>query len=81
MLKSHKMARFMNRNVAGITVPEPLIERMAKAGDRKKESVAIAVELIEGIKDCCQGIHLMPIGWDDLVPRVLEEAGLLERER
>lgn len=72
-LKSAKMARFMNQNIPGITVPESLIERMEKASDRTAESIAICRELIDGCRDLCQGVHVMPIGWYHLVPRIFEK--------
>jgi methylenetetrahydrofolate reductase (NADPH) len=74
LLKSAGMARFMNKNVAGVFVPEPLVQRMAKAQDREKTSIAIAAELIRELKGMCQGIHLMPIGWEKKIPAVLDLA-------
>lgn len=76
LLKSAGMARFMNRNVAGVYVPETLIEEMDKAEDRVKKSIEIAARLIQEIKDLCQGVHIMPIGWERHVPAVLDAAGL-----
>lgn len=73
-LKSAGMARFMNRNVAGVQVPEPLIEEMATTSDRVKTSVAIAARLIRQVAGMCQGVHLMPIGWEQHVPAILEAA-------
>ncbi len=76
LLKSAGMARFMNRNVAGVHVPEPLIQEMERSEDRVKKSIEIAARLIHEIKDLCQGVHLMPLGWERYVPRVLDSAGL-----
>lgn len=76
MLKSAGMARFMNKNVAGVFVPEPLIQRMAKAEDRVKTSIEIAAELIKELKGMCQGVHIMPIGWESKVPALLDAANL-----
>ncbi len=78
LLKSAGMAKYMNENVAGVYVPDELIKRMAEAKkeDRPKVSVEIAAELIKGFKDLCRGVHIMPIGWDWLVPQVLDAAGL-----
>jgi len=75
-LKSAGMARFMNKNVAGVFVPEGLIERMADAEDRVQTGIAIAAELIKQLKDMCQGVHIMAIGWEKKVPLVLDAAGL-----
>ncbi len=76
MLKSAGMAKFMNKNVAGIAVPEAQIKAMAETKDKVKTSVQIASELIKGMKDMCRGVHIMAIGWEKKIPMVLEEAGL-----
>jgi len=76
LLKSAGMARFMNENVAGVHVPDPLIQAMAKAEGRVHKSIEIAARLIGEIKDLCQGVHIMPIGWERHVPAVLDAAGL-----
>ncbi len=76
LLKSAGMARFMNRNVAGVHVPEHLINRMEQTKDKAATSVEIAAELVRGMKDLCQGVHIMALGWEKLVPQVLEVAGL-----
>lgn len=76
LLKSAGMAKFMNKNVAGVFVPDPLIKEMEETKDKIKTSVKIAAELIKGMKDLCQGVHIMAIGWEKRVPMVIEEAGL-----
>lgn len=76
LLKSAGMAKYMNKNVAGVFVPEDLIEEMDKAQDRGAKSIEIAARLIKELKPVCQGIHIMPIGWDEKVPLVLDAAGL-----
>jgi len=78
LLKSAGMAKFMNENVAGVFVPDSLIAEMKSVGkeDRPKKSVEIAARIIKEIKGLCQGIHLMPLGWDKLIPDILDQAGL-----
>ena len=76
LLKSAGMAKFMNKNVAGVFVPEPLIKEMEESKDKVKTSVGIASRLIKGMKDLCQGVHIMAIGWEKKIPMVLEEVGL-----
>ncbi|MCL4467104.1 MAG: methylenetetrahydrofolate reductase [Chloroflexi bacterium] len=78
LLKSAGMARFMNSNVAGVNVPEPLIAEMDGAKSKRQKSVEIAARLINELGDICQGVHIMPIGWEQLVPDVLVAAGLRE---
>ncbi len=77
LLKSAGMAKYMNKNVAGVNVPDKYIEMMAKAKkeERPKVSIQIAAELIKGMKNICRGIHIMPLGWEKHVPSVLEESG------
>ena len=75
-LKSAGMAKYMNKNVAGVSVPEELIEQMASAEDRAKTGIEIAAKLIWELKDMCQGTHIMPIGWEKRVPAILDAAGL-----
>lgn len=76
LLKSAGMARFMNRNVAGVHVPDNLIEEMDKAENKQQKSIEIAARLIKDMKDLCQGVHIMAIGWEKVVPAVLDAAGL-----
>ncbi len=83
-LKNSKVARYMNEEVPGVTIPESLLKRMEAAeaaGNAQEEGVTIALELIEKIKafkgSGVHGIHLMAVGWEDIVPRVVTEAGLL----
>ncbi|MBI3991250.1 MAG: methylenetetrahydrofolate reductase, partial [Candidatus Omnitrophica bacterium] len=64
LLKSAGMARYMNKNVAGVVVPDNLIKEMEETKDKVTTSVAIAARLIKDLKPMCHGIHIMPIGWD-----------------
>lgn len=76
LLKSAGMARFMNKNVAGVFVPDALIKEMEEAKDRVAKSVEIASRLIKELRPMCRGVHIMPIGWDTKVPLVLDASGL-----
>lgn len=75
-LKSVGMARFMNKNVAGVFVPEALIKKMADAKDKTQMGIQIAADLIKELKGVCQGVHIMAIGWEKKVPEILAAAGL-----
>ncbi len=75
-LKSVGMARFMNKNVAGVFVPDELIDKMAKAEDKTRTGIQIAGNIIKELKDMCQGVHIMAIGWEKKVPEVIDAAGL-----
>ena len=79
-LKSLKVARYMNDEVPGVFIPDKLLKRMEKAGDgEEEEGVQIALELIEAVRklEGINGIHLMAVGWDSIVPRIVEDAGLV----
>ena len=76
LLKSAGMAKYMNKNVAGVFVPDNLIKEMEETKDKQTKSVEIAARLIKELKPMCQGIHVMPIGWDKVVPRVLDASNL-----
>jgi 5,10-methylenetetrahydrofolate reductase len=78
LLKSARMARFMNRHVAGIQVPDHLIEEMESAGDKAEASVEISARLIRDMRPMCQGVHLMTLDWVHKVPAILDAAGLAE---
>jgi methylenetetrahydrofolate reductase (NADPH) len=85
-LKSLKVAQYMNNEVPGVFVPDKIIKRMEAAGDgAEEEGVQIALELIAEIKTkfarsaggAVNGFHLMAVGWEEIVPRIVTEAGLL----
>jgi methylenetetrahydrofolate reductase (NADPH) len=83
-LKTLKMARYMNDEVPGVSIPEPLLGRMEAAeaaGNAQAEGIQIALELIDGIKKFTgqgvNGLHIMAVGWEDIVPRIVTEGGVL----
>jgi len=78
LLKSAGMAKYMNRSVPGVKVPDALIQRLADAAkeDREKVSIEIAAELIRHMKPLCQGTHIMTLGWDHCVPEIVKQADL-----
>ncbi|HUM70783.1 MAG TPA: methylenetetrahydrofolate reductase, partial [Chloroflexota bacterium] len=78
-LKTLKMAHYMNDDVPGVFIPQPILKRLEAAGDGvAEEGVQIALEIIEAIKgkQGVNGIHLMAVGWEEIVPRIVTEAGL-----
>lgn len=78
VLKSASMAKYMNEHVAGVFVPQRLIEEMesTKKEDRQKKAVEVSVRLIGELKPLCRGIHLMPLGWGALAGQILDGARL-----
>ena len=73
-IKSAKMANHMNKNVPGIDVPSELIKIIDEANDVKAASTEIAAGIIKDIKPLCQGVHIMAIGWEALIPNILKQA-------
>ncbi len=80
-LKSVRMAEYMRDNVAGLTVPEHLIERLAKAEVPRDEGEKIAVEQMQELREMpgISGIHIMAIEAEKSVAGLVEKAGLLPR--
>jgi 5,10-methylenetetrahydrofolate reductase len=72
------MAKYMNRAVPGVQVPEAIIKELVAApkDGLKKVAAQIAGRLVREMKPMCQGAHLMTLGWDDVVPDILQQAGL-----
>jgi 5,10-methylenetetrahydrofolate reductase len=81
LLTSAPMARFMNKNVAGVTVPRDLIDEMdaAPKGRKLEKGVEIAGRMIRQIREeeMCNGVHIMAIGKEETVPDIMSHAGLL----
>jgi len=80
-IRSAGMARYMRDNVPGISVPDEIVTRMEDAKDTREEGLKICLEIIEQIKDIpgVHGIHIMAVAWEDIVPTIVEKAGLLPR--
>ena len=83
-IKTLKIAKYMSKEVPGVFVPETILKRMEDAdaaGNPAEEGVQIALELIQKIKgkQGVNGIHIMAVGWEEIVPRIVTEAGLLPK--
>jgi len=82
-LKSYRMAKYMKENVPGIDIPDEILERMKNAPkeEARERGIDLCVETIERLKEIegVHGIHIMAIGWEDVVPVLVKKAGLLPR--
>jgi len=80
-IRSVGMARYMRDYVSGVSVPDEILTRMEQAKNAKEEGVTIILEIIEQLKEIpgVHGIHIMAVGWEDIVPEIVERAGLLPR--
>jgi methylenetetrahydrofolate reductase (NADPH) len=80
-IKSAGMARYMKNNVPGVIVPDEVVNRLAGAENAKEEGVRIIIEIIEQLKQIpgVHGVHIMAIGWEDIVQDIVERVGLMPR--
>ncbi|MDJ0661121.1 MAG: methylenetetrahydrofolate reductase [Crocosphaera sp.] len=76
LLKSAKNAQFINKNVPGVEIPDSIIKRLAEAEEPLKEGVKIAAEQVKLAQELCQGVHMMAIKKEDLIPEILDQAGI-----
>ena len=77
--KSAGMCKFMNNNVAGVHVPDEMIEELKKDKEKTKAGITgveIAARIIKECKPYCQGVHIMALGWESKVPDLLKAAGI-----
>jgi 5,10-methylenetetrahydrofolate reductase len=80
LLVSARMAKYMNENVPGIFVPQALIDELSKApkGEALKVGIEIAARMVRTLKEekICDGVHIMAIGKEEVVPDILNAAGI-----
>ena len=77
LLKSAGMARYIDRNIKGVSVPSEMIRGIQKAPDKNKECVRITGDLVSRIKEMeMTGVLISTIGWENYLPHVLDEAKL-----
>lgn len=80
-VKSYRVLQYMKKNVAGMSIPDELIDRMKGAEDPKAEGVKICIELIQQVREIegIRGVHIMAVEWEAIVPSIVQEAGLYPR--
>ncbi len=76
LLKSAKNAQFINKYVPGVDIPESTIDRLGNADNPLEEGVKIAAEQVKIAKTICQGVHMMAVKREDLIPEILSLAGI-----
>jgi methylenetetrahydrofolate reductase (NADPH) len=82
-VKSAGAARYMKNKVPGMIVPDYIIDRLKNAKDAKEEGIKLCVEQIEHLKTVkgVHGVHIMAVAWEEMVPKVVDMAGLLPRPK
>ena len=80
-IKAVGMARYMKNYVPGVIVPDEIINRMSEAESAKEEGVRIIIEIIEQLRQIpgVHGVHIMAVGWEDIVQEITEKVGLMPR--
>ncbi|HEY9671536.1 MAG TPA: methylenetetrahydrofolate reductase [Waterburya sp.] len=76
LLKSAKNAEFINKYVPGVQIPQTIIDRLARANDPLEEGMKIAAEQVQLARQLCQGVHMMAVKREDLIPKILDLAGI-----
>jgi methylenetetrahydrofolate reductase (NADPH) len=74
LLKSAKNAKFINNYVPGVDIPDSIIDRLAQAEEPLQEGIKIAAEQVKIARTICQGVHLMAVKREDLIPQILDLA-------
>jgi 5,10-methylenetetrahydrofolate reductase len=72
LLKSMEFVKFLS-NLPGVTIPDAVVQRIASAADPLAEGIKICAETIKELKTFADGVHIMAIGMEEYIPRILEE--------
>ncbi len=76
LLRNPAMARFINRHFKSGMVPEWVVEKLDKAADKRRASIELFADLVKGLKELCQGVHIITMGGEDKLQPYLDAAGL-----
>jgi 5,10-methylenetetrahydrofolate reductase len=80
ILRTARMVRYVMERISGMSIPEKLITELEKSKDSIQRGIEIAAEIVREAKDVCQGVHIMTVGREDLVKRVIDGAAVSESE-
>ncbi len=75
LLRTGEMARFVNKHM-NLNIPDRIIDKLTRAPDKLKASIEIFTEVVDGLRDLCQGVHIIPVGWYAKIPKFLDAAKL-----
>jgi methylenetetrahydrofolate reductase (NADH) len=80
-VKAVGMARYMRDYVSGVEIPDAMIKRLEKSKDVREEGIQVILDIIEEVKliPGVHGIHIQAVGWEEVVPEIVERAGLMPR--
>jgi methylenetetrahydrofolate reductase (NADPH) len=78
VLRSPRVIEFINQRLAGLMVPQHVADRIRRAEDATAEAIVLATEQAREIAGIADGLHVMALGLDAAVPRIVREAGIRE---
>ncbi|MFP3998817.1 MAG: methylenetetrahydrofolate reductase [Desulfobacterales bacterium] len=76
IMRTAGMARFLNRHLKPGLVPDWVIQKLSKAPDKDKASIELFADIVKGLKDLCDGIHIITIGGEEKLRHYLDAAKL-----
>jgi 5,10-methylenetetrahydrofolate reductase len=76
IIRTAGMAQFLNRHLKPGLVPDWIIQKLARATDKEKASIELFADTVKGLKDLCQGIHIITIGGEEKLKQYLDAAKL-----
>jgi len=76
ILRSPRVIDFINKRLAGLMVPDHIADRIRGAVDPAEEAVRLAIEQAAALRDVADGIHVMALGLDEAVPRIVRDSGI-----
>ena len=76
LLRNPAMARFINRHFKSGMVPDWVVEKLDKSPDKKRASIELFADIVKGLKELCQGVHIITMGGEDRLQPYLDAADL-----
>ncbi len=76
ILQTAGVGQFLNRHLKSGLVPDWVIKKLAGATDKKKASIELFADIVNGLKDLCQGVHIITIGGEERLKLYLDAAKL-----
>lgn len=76
IIRTAGMAQFLNRHLKSGLVPDWIIQKLARAPDKEKASMELFADTVKGLRDLCQGVHIITIGGEDRLKQYLDAAKL-----
>jgi len=76
IIRTAGMGQFLNRHMKPGLVPDWVIKKLSQAPEKQKASIEIFADIVSGLKDICQGVHIISIGGEQRLRQYLDAAKL-----